>query len=104
MLRRLEEFLGAHGAHYELIAHKEAVTAQEGAAWTCASVDIRNGNTARRANATRRAAAANTSSRRFASRAVTRSGREHLAHAVSRGRLRCALQPCSPIRGTKATS
>ena len=29
MLRRLEEFLGAHGAHYELIAHKEAVTAQE---------------------------------------------------------------------------
>jgi Ala-tRNA(Pro) deacylase len=34
MLRRLEEFLGAHGANYELIAHKEAVTAQEGAAAT----------------------------------------------------------------------
>lgn len=25
MLGRLEEFLGAHGAHCELIAHKEAV-------------------------------------------------------------------------------
>ncbi len=32
MLRHLEEFLGAHAAKYELIAHKEAFTAQEEAA------------------------------------------------------------------------
>lgn len=46
----------------------------------------------------------NTSSRRFASRALMRSCRGHLAHPVSRGRLRCALHPCWPIRGTKATA
>jgi Ala-tRNA(Pro) deacylase len=34
MLRRLEEFLGVHGASYESIMHPEALTAQEGAAAT----------------------------------------------------------------------
>ena len=70
---------------------------KEVAAWTCASVDIRNGNTARGANAARRAAAANTSSRRFASRALMRNCREQdrrWSPIVSRAR---------PTRGTGST-
>lgn len=46
MLRRLDEFLGAHAAKYERIAHQEAFTAQEEAAaahisgWSWAKVVI----------------------------------------------------------------
>jgi Ala-tRNA(Pro) deacylase len=46
MLRRLQEFLGAHAAKYERVVHKEAFTAQEEAAaahisgWSWAKVVI----------------------------------------------------------------
>ena len=46
MLKRLEEFLGTHGAKYAPIGHQEALTAQEGAAashvsgWSWAKVVI----------------------------------------------------------------
>jgi len=57
------------------------------AAWTCASVDIRNENTARSAYAMRRAAVAHTSSQRFVSRGCLRARSSPARRAGDEGHL-----------------